>query len=126
MTYYFIEYFGLCIFLLSCFFLVFILFGIAFILSQKNSEVEKVVSYECGFEPFGDTREIFNIQFYIVAILFILFDLEIAFIFPWAVYFNFIGLFGLFTMFFFLILLCDMLPCLLHICNVTQPIQPII
>jgi len=54
---------------------------------------------------FGDTREIFNIQFYIVAILFLLFDLEIAFIFPWAVYFNFIQLTGLFSMFFFLILL---------------------
>lgn len=82
MTYYFIEYFGLCIFLIVSFFLVCILFGLALALSQRNSEIEKIVSYECGFEPFGDTREIFNIQFYIVAILFMLFDLEIAFIFP--------------------------------------------
>ena len=87
------------------FFLVCILFGEALILAQRNSEIEKIVSYECGFEPFGDTREIFNVQFYVVAILFMLFDLEIAFIFPWAVYFNFMGLFGLFSMFFFLILL---------------------
>jgi NADH:ubiquinone oxidoreductase subunit 3 (subunit A) len=105
MTYYFVEYFGLCIFLLVSFLLVSILFGIATILAQKNTEIDKIASYECGFEPFGDSREIFNIQFYIVAILFMLFDLEIAFMFPWAVYFSFIGLVGLFSMFLFLILL---------------------
>jgi NADH:ubiquinone oxidoreductase subunit 3 (subunit A) len=82
MTYYFVEYFGICIFLLVSFLLVCVLLGVAAALSQKNTEIEKVVSYECGFEPFGDTREIFNIQFYIVAILFMLFDLEVAFIFP--------------------------------------------
>jgi NADH:ubiquinone oxidoreductase subunit 3 (subunit A) len=82
MTYYFIEYFGICVFLLISFFLVCILFAISSLLSQRNTEIEKVVSYECGFEPFGDTREIFNIQFYIVAILFMLFDLEVAFLFP--------------------------------------------
>ena len=82
MTYYFVEYFGLCIFLFISFLVVCVLFGLAIVLSQRNRNIEKVVSYECGFEPFGDTREIFNIQFYIVAILFMLFDLEIAFIFP--------------------------------------------
>jgi NADH:ubiquinone oxidoreductase subunit 3 (subunit A) len=105
MTYYFVEYFGLGIFLFVSFLLVCALFAVATVLSQKNTTVEKVVSYECGFEPFGDSREIFNIQFYIVAILFMLFDLEIAFIFPWAVYFNFLGLVSLFVMFSFLILL---------------------
>jgi NADH:ubiquinone oxidoreductase subunit 3 (subunit A) len=82
MTYYFVEYFGLCIFLVISFLLVCVLFSLAMVLSQRNTEIEKVVSYECGFEPFGDTRELFNIQFYIVAILFMLFDLEIAFMFP--------------------------------------------
>jgi len=72
----------LTMFLHFSFLLVCILFGLATILSQRNIEIEKVVSYECGFEPFGDTREIFNVQFYIVAILFMLFDLEVAFIFP--------------------------------------------
>jgi NADH-quinone oxidoreductase subunit A len=105
MTYYFIEYFGLSLFLLISFILVLILFVVATILAQKNSIVEKLTSYECGFEPFGDTRELFNIQFYIVAILFMLFDLEIAFIFPWAVNFRFIRLVGVFTMLLFLILL---------------------
>jgi NADH:ubiquinone oxidoreductase subunit 3 (subunit A) len=82
MTYYFVEYFGLSIFLFVSFLFVCVLFGLATVLSYRNTEIEKVVSYECGFEPFGDTREIFNIQFYIVAILFMLFDLEVAFIFP--------------------------------------------
>jgi NADH:ubiquinone oxidoreductase subunit 3 (subunit A) len=105
MPYHFTEYFVLCAFLVVSFILVFILFGVAWSLAQKNTEIEKVTSYECGFEPFGDTREIFNTQFYIVAILFMLFDLEIAFIFPWAVYFNFIGLVGSTSMILFLILL---------------------
>lgn len=105
MTYYFVEYLGLSIFLGFSFVLVLILFIVAFVLSQRNTVVEKVASYECGFEPFGDTRDLFNVQFYIVAILFMLFDLEIAFIFPWAVYFSFIGFIGLFTMMLFLILL---------------------
>ena len=103
--YYFVEYFGICIFLFVSFLLVCVLFGLASALSQRNTTIEKVVSYECGFEPFGDTREIFNIQFYIVAILFLLFVLEIAFIFPWSVYFHFFSLVGLFNMFFFLIVL---------------------
>jgi NADH-quinone oxidoreductase subunit A len=105
MTYHFTEYFTLCFFLVATVTLVCLLFGVAWILAQKNTEIEKVTSYECGFEPFGDTREIFNIQFYVVAILFMLFDLEIAFIFPWAVYFSFIGLVGSATMLLFLILL---------------------
>ena len=73
MIYYFIEYFGLCIFLLTCFLLVCILFSLAFILSQKNSEFEKVVSYECGFEPFQDARNTFDIKFYLIAILFFIY-----------------------------------------------------
>jgi NADH-quinone oxidoreductase subunit A len=105
MTYYFTQYSELSVFLLTSFLLVCIFFGIAVALAQKNTEAEKLASYECGFEPYGDTRETFNVQFYIVAILFMLFDLEIAFIFPWAVYFSFIGIVGLFTMFVFLTLL---------------------
>ena len=61
MTYYFVEYFGLCIFLLVSFFLVCILFSLATLLSQKNVEIEKVVSYECGFER----AVIFLFYFYI-------------------------------------------------------------
>ena len=64
--------FGLCCFL----------FILAFILSPKDITFEKISPYECGFEPFGDARSIFSIQFFIVGILFMIFDLELAYLFP--------------------------------------------
>ena len=67
--------------------------------SEKNSP------YECGFEPFQDTRMRFDVRYYLIAILFIIFDLEIAFVFPWAVVFSKLGLFGLIEMGMFLSLL---------------------
>ena len=66
---------------------------------QKNSP------YECGFEAFEDARMKFDVRFYLVAILFIIFDLEIAFLFPWAVSFQYIGFFGFISMIFFLFVL---------------------
>ena len=65
---------------LSCAFIV-----INFILSPKHPDPEKLSAYECGFEPFQDSRMEFDVRFYLVAILFIIFDLEIAFLFPWAI-----------------------------------------
>jgi NADH:ubiquinone oxidoreductase subunit 3 (subunit A) len=59
-----------------------VLFSIAFILSPKEIFFEKNSAYECGFEPFGTTHSIFNIQFFVVGILFMIFDLELAFLFP--------------------------------------------
>jgi NADH-quinone oxidoreductase subunit A len=56
--------------------------------------VEKLLTYECGFEPFEDARNTFDIKFYIIAILFIIFDIEVAFLFPWSVAFNYTGSFG--------------------------------
>jgi len=64
-------------FLVSC-----VLFLVAFLLSSKELSFEKISPYECGFEPFGDSHSIFSIQFFVVGILFMLFDLELAFIFP--------------------------------------------
>ena len=64
--------------------------------APKHPDKEKLSQYECGFEPFDDARTKFDIRFYLVAILFIIFDLEVAFLFPWAVVFGDIGLFGLF------------------------------
>ncbi len=75
------------------------------ILAVKNPDPEKVSTYECGFNAFDDSRMKFDVRFYLVAILFIIFDLEIAFLFPWAVSFREIGLFGFFSMIFFLIVL---------------------
>lgn len=63
---------------------------------------EKQSAYECGFEAFDDARGRFDIRFYLVAILFVVFDLEVAFLFPWAVAFDSIGLFGFFSMMLFL------------------------
>ena len=69
-----------------------------FLFSPKNPDPEKLSAYECGFEAFGDSRMEFDVRFYLVAILFIIFDLEIAFLFPWAIVLDKIGLFGLAAM----------------------------
>ena len=76
-----------------------------FAFSPKNPDPEKLSAYECGFEPFNDSRMEFDIRFYLVAILFIIFDLEIAFLFPWAITLGNIGYFGFFSMMVFLFIL---------------------
>ena len=76
-----------------------------FAFSPKNPDPEKLSAYECGFKPFNDSRMEFDIRFYLVAILFIIFDLEIAFLFPWAITLGNIGLFGFFSMMLFLFIL---------------------
>ncbi|WP_366656240.1 NADH-quinone oxidoreductase subunit A [Fodinicurvata sp. EGI_FJ10296] len=72
------------------------------ILGRQNPDVEKVSAYECGFEPFQDARSRFDVRFYLVAILFIIFDLEVAFLFPWAIVLGDIGMFGFWSMIIFL------------------------
>ncbi len=76
-----------------------------FLLSPNNPDPEKLSAYECGFEPFNDSRMEFDVRFYLVAILFIIFDLEIAFLFPWAISLGTIGLFGFVSMMIFLFIL---------------------
>ena len=71
----------------------------------NRPDSEKLSPYECGFEAFEDARMKFDVRYYLVAILFILFDLEIAFLFPWAISLNDIGLFGFFSMMVFLAIL---------------------
>ena len=73
-----------------------------FLLSPKNPDPEKLSAYECGFEPFNDSRMEFDVRFYLVAILFIIFDLEIAYLFPWAISLGSIGLYGFWSMMIFL------------------------
>ena len=73
-----------------------------FVFSPSNPDPEKLSSYECGFEAFDDSRMEFDVRFYLVAILFIIFDLEIAFLFPWAISLGKIGIFGFFSMMVFL------------------------
>lgn len=74
----------------------------SFILARQQPNTEKLSPYECGFEPFEDSRGRFDVRFYLVAILFIIFDLEVAFLFPWAVSLGNIGLFGFWSMMMFL------------------------
>ena len=76
-----------------------------FLFSPKNPDPEKLSAYECGFEAFGDSRMEFDVRFYLVAILFIIFDLEIAFLFPWAVSLGNIGTLGFWSMMIFLFVL---------------------
>ena len=73
-----------------------------FIVAYKNPDPEKLSAYECGFNAFDDARMKFDIRFYLVAILFIIFDLEVAFLFPWAVAFKELGPFGFWSMIVFL------------------------
>ena len=76
-----------------------------FVFAPKNPDPEKLSAYECGFEPFNDSRMEFDVRFYLVAILFIIFDLEIAFLFPWAISLGKIGIFGFVSMMIFLFIL---------------------
>ncbi len=86
--------------ILSCAFIV-----LNYLASPKNPDPEKLSAYECGFEPFNDSRMEFDVRFYLVAILFIIFDLEIAFLFPWAISLGQIGFFGFISMMIFLFIL---------------------
>ena len=76
-----------------------------FLFSPKNPDPEKLSAYECGFEPFNNSRIEFDVRFYLVAILFIIFDLEIAFLFPWAISLSNIGNLGFWSMMIFLVIL---------------------
>ncbi|HKQ81096.1 MAG TPA: NADH-quinone oxidoreductase subunit A [Steroidobacteraceae bacterium] len=82
-----------------------LLVGLGFVLGPRRPDAEKLSAYECGFEAFSDSRRKFDVRYYLVAILFIVFDLEIAFLFPWAVALDGIGLLGLVAMAAFLLIL---------------------
>ena len=82
-----------------------VLLGLGFLIGRGQKDDEKLSPYECGFEAFEDSRMKFDVRYYLVAILFIIFDLEIAFLFPWAVSLDAIGGFGLIAMGIFLALL---------------------
>lgn len=82
-----------------------LLIALGFLFGRGQKDAEKLSPYECGFEPFEDTRMKFDVRYYLVAILFIIFDLEIAFLFPWAVSLDVVGKFGIVSMGIFLALL---------------------
>jgi len=74
----------------------------SFLVAKQKPDAEKNSAYECGFAPFGDARSKFDVRFYLVSILFIIFDLEVAFLFPWAVTLGKIGVYGFWSMVVFL------------------------
>jgi len=101
-----LEYIGILIFLLISSGLSSLLFGLSFLFGTRPKEdPEKVSAYECGFDPFDDARSRFDIRFYLVSILFIIFDLEVAFLFPWAVTLSHSNLFAFWSMIVFLVIL---------------------
>jgi NADH-quinone oxidoreductase subunit A len=99
------EYLPILLFLLIALGLAGAMVGASYLLARHNPDAEKVSPYECGFEPFGDARTKFDVRFYLVSILFIIFDLEVAFLFPWAVSLGAIGAFGFWSMIIFLAVL---------------------
>ena len=100
-----IEYLPILIFLIMA---LVISCGAVFaslVVGKQSSYPEKNSPYECGFEPFDESRGKFEVKFYLVAILFLIFDLEIIFLFPWAIAFNELGSLGFWAMMFFLLVL---------------------
>tara|TARA_B100001123_G_C14380284_1_gene658515 strand:- start:99 stop:467 length:369 start_codon:yes stop_codon:yes gene_type:complete len=99
------DYFSIILFLIIALGLSFGFIILNYLLSPKNPDPEKLSTYECGFDAFDDSRMEFDVRFYLVAILFIIFDLEIAFLFPWAISLGKIGFFGFISMMIFLFIL---------------------
>ena len=100
-----VEYLPILIFFAVAVGLSVLILAAAFILARQRPDSEKLSPYECGFEPFSDARKQFDVRFYLVAILFIIFDLEVAFLFPWAISLREIGLLGFWSMILFLAML---------------------
>ena len=96
------EYLPILMFIAVAIGLGLLLILAALILAVRHPDPEKLSAYECGFNAFDDARMKFDVKFYLVAILFIIFDLEVAFLFPWAVAFGDVGLYGFWSMMFFL------------------------
>ncbi len=99
------EYLPVLVFLAIATGLAVMIVMASLMVAPQRPEREKLSAYECGFEPFEDTRGRFDARFYLVAILLIIFDLEVAFLFPWAVALGEIGLFGFWSMMLFLAVL---------------------
>jgi len=105
-----LEFFEFTLFVGFSFVLVIIVYLLSFLLSfskvyNSSAVFEKISPYECGFNPFEDSRNQFDISFYLIGILFIIFDLEVSFLFPWVLALNHINLFGFLAMIVFLIVL---------------------
>jgi NADH-quinone oxidoreductase subunit A len=97
-----LDYLPLIVFIAVALGLALVLLVAPFLIAYKQPDPEKLSAYECGFNAFDDARMKFDVRFYLVAILFIIFDLEVSFLFPWAVAFGDLGLYGFWSMMVFL------------------------
>jgi len=97
-----LEYLPILIFLGIAAAMSLVLVIASYVVARQNPDSEKLSAYECGFDAFDDARGQFDVRFYLVAILFIIFDLEVAFLFPWAITLGEIGYFGFWSMVLFL------------------------
>lgn len=100
-----LQYLPIIIFIIIASVISTIIIAVPMFFAVSKPDSEKISPYECGFEPFDDARIEFDVRFYLVAILFVIFDLEIAFLFPWAITLGKIGLFGFWSMMVFLLVL---------------------
>ncbi|WP_336276768.1 NADH-quinone oxidoreductase subunit A [Bartonella sp. CB178] len=105
MTHLLSSYLPIFIFIVVSAVITGVLLIMPYVVAYRSPDPEKLSAYECGFNSFDDARMKFDIRFYLVSILFIIFDLEVAFLFPWAVSFSSVGMFGFFSMIVFLALL---------------------
>ncbi|MFQ5953875.1 MAG: NADH-quinone oxidoreductase subunit A [Kiloniellales bacterium] len=99
------EYLPILIFLAIAIGLALAMMVAAYLIARQRPDSEKLSAYECGFDAFDDARGRFDVRFYLVAILFIIFDLEVAFLFPWAISLGDTGVFGFWSMVIFLVIL---------------------
>jgi NADH-quinone oxidoreductase subunit A len=97
------EYFSILIFLLIAILLSCIIVLLSYVLSTQNPETEKLSSYECGFEPYEDARQSFDVKFYLIAILFVVFDIETMFLLPWSISLSQLDIIGFWVMIDFII-----------------------
>jgi NADH-quinone oxidoreductase subunit A len=100
--FYYIDNFFLLVFFILAIFISCILLLVSFLVANQVGGVEKLSPYECGFEPFEDARTFFDIKFYLIALLFLLFDIEVLFLLPWSISLSCLGVFGYWLMMEFL------------------------
>jgi NADH-quinone oxidoreductase subunit A len=103
--YYYSSYNSFFFYIIISFMICLLILIVCYLISGSNSYYEKSSGYECGFDPFSDAREPFYVKFYSIAILFIIFDVEVVFFFPWIFSIVQISYYGLFIMYFFIIIL---------------------
>lgn len=103
--YFFTEYYEFFFYGIVTLLISFLILFVCHLITIKNPYTEKMLGYECGFDPFSDARAPFNVKFYIISMIFIIFDVEVAFFFPWSICLKDILFFGFFSMYIFIFIL---------------------